>query len=149
MPMALRIGALAKLTGTNAPTIRYYEQIGLLPRPDRQAGNQRLYGQETIERLTFIRRCREFGFPIEQVRSLVSLVQDETRSCVEARDVAQAHLDFVRAKLEELLGLEKSISQFVKRCDDECVGGPGAECSILEDLGRPSESSVTECGCSK
>ena len=66
---ALRIGALAERTGTNAPTIRYYEEIGLLRPPDRQRGGQRVYGEQDLKRLTFIRRCRQFGFPIEQVRS--------------------------------------------------------------------------------
>ena len=67
----LKIGALAGQTGTNAPTIRYYEEIGLLRSAGRQAGNQRVYGDADVKRLTFIRRCREFGFSIDQVRSLV------------------------------------------------------------------------------
>ncbi len=84
----LRIGALAERAGTNAPTIRYYEEIGLLRPADRQAGGQRAYGEEDVRRLAFIRRCRDFGFSIEQVRSLVALVQDRERSCMEARDLA-------------------------------------------------------------
>ncbi|AZI37677.1 putative MerR family transcriptional regulator [Caenibius tardaugens NBRC 16725] len=129
-----KIGALAKRTGTNAATIRYYEGIGLLPRPDRQDGNQRRYGDDDVGRLTFIRRCRDFGFSIEQVRTLTSLIQDRSRSCVEARDLAQAHLAAIRAKLRELKALEKSIAQFVEVCDAECVGGPGPDCVILDDL---------------
>jgi DNA-binding transcriptional MerR regulator len=70
----LKIGALARQTGTNAPTIRYYEEIGLLPSAGRQAGNQRVYGEADVKSLTFIRRCRQFGFSIDQVRSLVALV---------------------------------------------------------------------------
>lgn len=129
-----RIGTLAERTGTNTATIRYYEQIGLLPRPDRQHGNQRRYGDDDVRRLTFIRRCRDFGFSIEQVRTLVSLVQDRSRSCLEARDLAQSHLAAVRAKLRELEALEISIAQFVDACDAECVGGPGPDCVILDDL---------------
>jgi DNA-binding transcriptional MerR regulator len=71
----LRIGALAEHTGTSAPTIRYYEEIGLLRAAPRQAGNQRVYGRDDVERLTFIRRCREFDFSIEQVRTLVGLLR--------------------------------------------------------------------------
>ncbi|MCW3847903.1 helix-turn-helix domain-containing protein [Sphingomonas sp. LB-2] len=141
-----RIGALAERTGTNAATIRYYEGIGLLPRPDRQEGNQRRYGDDDVRRLTFIRRCRDFGFSIEQVRTLTSLVEDRSRSCLEARDLAHAHLVAVRTKLRELRALEKSIAQFVEVCDAECVGGPGPDCVILDDLSgkRPIASSC--CG---
>src|SRR5688500_9633934 len=113
----LKIGDLAERTGTNTPTIRYYEEIGLLPRPDRQEGNQRRYGDADVRRLTFIRRCRDFGFSIEQVRMLTSLVQDRSRSCFEARDLAQEHLAEVRAKLKELRELEKSIAGFVESCN--------------------------------
>ena len=95
----LRIGALAERAGTNAPTIRYYEEIGLLRQADRQAGGQRAYGEEDVRRLMFIRRCRDFGFSIERVRSLVALVEDRERSCMDARDLAQEHLMAVRAKL--------------------------------------------------
>ena len=80
----LRIGALAERTGTNAPTIRYYDEIGRLWPADRQASGQRTYGEEDVKRLTFIRRCRDFGFSIEQVRSLVTLVQDRDQSCTDA-----------------------------------------------------------------
>lgn len=132
----LKIGALAKRTGTNAPMIRYYEEIGLLRSADRQAGGQRVYGDADVKRLTFIRRCREFGFSIEQVRSLVELMQDPTQSCAHARDLAQEHLIAVRAKLAELKALERSIAAFVASCDASCAGGPGPECVILDDLSK-------------
>jgi DNA-binding transcriptional MerR regulator len=140
--MALKIGALAELTGTNTPTIRYYEQIGLLPRPDRRAGGQRTYGDDDVRRLTFIRRCRDFGFPIEQVRALADLMQDRDRSCMEARDIAQQHLTAVRGKLAELKALERTIAGFVQTCDAACAGGPAPDCVILEDLTRPAALSV-------
>ena len=69
----LKIGALARQTGTSAPTIRYYEEIGLLRPAGRQAGNQRIYGEADVRSLTFIRRCRDFGFSIDQIRELVAL----------------------------------------------------------------------------
>jgi DNA-binding transcriptional MerR regulator len=136
--MNLKIGGLAKRTGTNAPAIRFYESIGLLPRPDRQDGGQRIYGEEDVKRLTFIRRCRDFGFPIEQVRTLASLMRDPGRSCMEARDLAREHLDAVRGKLIELKALERNIASFVRSCDATCVGGPGPDCVILEDLAAPA-----------
>lgn len=134
----LKIGALAERTGTNAPTIRYYEEIELLPRASRRAGGQRSYGSEDVRRLIFIRRCRDFGFGIEQVRSLLALMKDRDRSCMEARDMARAHLEAVRAKLVELKALERSIVAFVKSCDEACVGGPGPDCAILDDLADPA-----------
>lgn len=130
----LKIGDLAERTGTNSPTIRYYEEVGLLPRPDRQEGNQRRYSEDDVRRLTFIRRCRDFGFSIEQVRTLVALVQDRSRTCLEARDLAQAHLAKVRAKLRELRELERGIAGFVESCNIKCAGGPGPDCVILDDL---------------
>jgi DNA-binding transcriptional MerR regulator len=135
----LKIGGLADRTGTNAPTIRYYEEIGLLRPADRQSGGQRTYGDADVKRLTFIRRCRDFGFSIEQVRSLVALVEDRDRSCMDARNLAQEHLTAVRARLTELKALERSIAGFVASCDASCAGGPGPDCVILEDLSRISE----------
>jgi DNA-binding transcriptional MerR regulator len=134
----LKIGALARQTGTNAPTIRYYEEIGLLRSAGRQAGNQRVYSDADVKSLTFIRRCREFGFSIEQVRSLVALVQDPASPCVQARDLAQEHLVAVRAKLAELKALERSIAAFVTNCDASCAGGAGSDCVILDDLSKGS-----------
>ncbi len=135
--MALKIGALAARTGTNTPTIRYYEEIGLLPRGDRREGGQRSFGDDDVKRLTFIRRCREFGFPIDQVRTLVALMHDPDRSCLEARDLAQQHLDAVRVKLAELKALERGIAGFIETCEGGCVGGPAPDCTILEDLASP------------
>jgi DNA-binding transcriptional MerR regulator len=134
MDRALTIGALARQSGTNPPTIRYYEEIGLIRRADRRDGGHRTYGAADLKRLTFIRRCREFGFPIEQVRSLVGLVEDDTRSCIEVRDLARDHLGAVRTKLAELRALEASLSQLMEDCDRACAGGPGPQCVILEDL---------------
>jgi DNA-binding transcriptional MerR regulator len=132
----LRIGALARRTGTNAPTIRYYEDIGLLPRAHRHLGGQRIYGEEDVTRLTFVRRCRDFGLPIEQVRSLLALAQDRERSCLDARDLVRGHLAEVRSKLKELKKLDRSIAAFVADCESLCGGGPGTDCTVLHDLGR-------------
>jgi DNA-binding transcriptional MerR regulator len=133
----LRIGELARRTGTNAPTVRYYEQIGLLPTASRRDGGQRCYSEEDVRRLTFIRRCRDFGFSIEQVRALAALVQDRERSCLEARDLAQSHLAALRAKLDELKALEQAIARFVESCEAACAGGPGPDCVVLDDLRQP------------
>src|SRR3982074_432954 len=104
----LKIGALAERTGITAPTIRYYEEIGLLRSADRQSGGQRVYGDADVKHLTFIRRCREFGFSIDQVRSLVALVQDPLSSCVDARDLAQEHLAAAPGELSEWQALQRA-----------------------------------------
>jgi DNA-binding transcriptional MerR regulator len=102
-----------------------------------------VYGDADIKRLTFIRRCREFGFSIDQVRALVSLIQDPRSSCTHARDLAQEHLAAVRAKLRELRALERSITVFIERCDASCAGGPGPDCVVLEDLSRGQTKQLT------
>jgi len=132
----LKIGELARETGTTAPTIRYYEEIGLLPAP-RRVRAQRHYGDSDVRRLTFIRRCREFGFPIEQVRILARLMQDDDRSCTEARELARAHLAAVREKLLELRALEHGIAGFIEEADAVCQGGLAADCVVLDKLAEP------------
>ncbi|MGZ4582843.1 MAG: MerR family transcriptional regulator [Mycobacterium sp.] len=134
--MALRIGELADVTGTTTPTIRYYEQIGLLPAP-RRIGGQRRYDDEDVRRVTFIRRCRGLDFSVEQVRSLLGLTQDNNRSCLEARDVAEVHLATIHAKLAELRTLEAGIAELLETAEADCCAGPGAECVVLERLSRP------------
>jgi DNA-binding transcriptional MerR regulator len=133
----LTIGALATQTRTNVPTIRYYEEIGLLPHAQRAANGHRYYRDADLKRLTFIKRCRDFGFSIEQVRELVKLFEDGDRACIEVRDMAQMHLDAVRAKLEEMRQLESSLMAFVASCDDACCKGPTRDCAIIEDLSAP------------
>jgi DNA-binding transcriptional MerR regulator len=137
---ALKIGELADLTATSVPTIRYYEQIGLLRRAARQAGGQRVYDRVDVEQLTFIRRCREFDFSIKQVRALVALVHNPKSSCMDARDMAAEHLAAIRTKMHELKALERSLIAFVKSCDTSCAGGPGPECVILDGLAKSSLS---------
>lgn len=134
--MGLKIGELARATGTTAPTIRYYEQIGLLPAA-RRVGGQRRYGDADVRRLTFIRRCRDFGFPVEQVRILASLTDDREHSCREARSTAQKHLAAIRQKLGELQSLEHRLAEFIRAADTTCSGGTGADCPVLDELAEP------------
>jgi DNA-binding transcriptional MerR regulator len=133
----MSIGSLAGRSRCTVPAIRYYEQIGLLPRAERGAGGQRVYGEADFRRLTFIRRCRDFGFPIEQVRELVALIGSPDRDCVEAGNIARGHLDDVRRKLKELRALERSLKQFADDCAARCAGGPAEACVMLEELARP------------
>lgn len=130
----LSIGALASQTRTNVPTIRYYEEIGLLPHAECASNGHRYFRDTDLKRLTFINQCRDFGFPIKKVRGLVKLFEDGDRSCVEVRDMAQMHLDVVRGKLEEMRQLEANLQTFVASCDDACCQGQTRNCAILEDL---------------
>jgi MerR family transcriptional regulator, copper efflux regulator len=136
--LSLSIGVLARQTGCTVPTIRYYEEIGLLPTGPRTEAGRRFYGDAAVRRLTFIRRCRDFGFSIDQVRELVGLVDAPDRPCAEVRDIAATHLQALRAKLSELQALEASMSKFVRSCESACVGGATVDCTLLEDLGFPS-----------
>jgi len=144
---ALTIGALADRSGCSVPTIRYYEEIGLIPPARRRDSGHRVYDASAVGLLTFVRHCRDFGFPIEQVRELVSLAASEQRDCFETLDIAQAHLKAVRAKLAELRALERSLARFAKSCSEMCAGGPAARCTILRDLGSaPSTAAANCCG---
>ncbi|MER9235799.1 helix-turn-helix domain-containing protein [Mesorhizobium sp. M0622] len=138
------IGALAKAAGVTTPTIRYYEEIGLLPPAQRTAGGQRSYDHDDLGRLTFIKQCRDFGFSIDQVRVLLNLSISTSRDCVETRDIAQQHLDEVRHKLAELRLLERRLESFVTRCNVSCAGGPGQDCVIFKDMATPAKSGC--CG---
>lgn len=139
MNATISIGVLAQQTGCTVPTIRYYEEIGLLPAGPRTEAGRRLYGAPAVKRLTFIRRCRDFGFSIEQVRELMGLIDEPDRPCVEVRDIASGHLVEVRRKLAELRALEAGLTAFVVSCDTACSGGRSLDCTILEDLAQPTE----------
>ena len=140
----LTIGAMAERTGCNVPTIRYYEEIGLLPKACRTPGGRRFYGEPDFRQLLFIRRCRDFGFSIEQVRALASLTESADSDCYGARDLVQSHLAAIREKLVELKALEQSLAGLVESCNAACAGGAAADCVILEDLASYNPSKC--CG---
>jgi Cu(I)-responsive transcriptional regulator len=128
--MALTIGDLGKATRTKVETIRYYERIGLLPKPPRTSGNYRDYGQPELGRLSFIRRARDLGFSIDQVRALLGLSDDRTRDCSEIDQIAEAHLLEVDRKLADLTALRRELKAVIDSCD----GGSVADCRIIEAL---------------
>ncbi|MFP5393355.1 MAG: MerR family transcriptional regulator [Gammaproteobacteria bacterium] len=142
----LSIGALADQAGCSVPTIRYYEQIGLLPPAARTGAGHRHYRAADLQRLQFIKRCRDFGFPIEQVRELVGVFDKGEGDCAEVRDVAQAQLAAVRSRLAALRALEATLQGFVADCDAACVGGPSRDCCIIDELSSQAAdaSTVTE-----
>ena len=126
----MRIGILAERTGTTVPTIRYYEQIGLL-RSVARSGGRRDYDNEDLRRVAFIRRCREFDFSIAEIRSLLSLMQ-RGASCTDAKRLAQERLTELRRRLAELKALEASIAALVTACGETCDGGAASDCVILQ-----------------
>jgi MerR family copper efflux transcriptional regulator len=134
MPARLSIGLVARRTGATVPTIRYYEEIGLLPAAARTESGQRHYDEATVDSLVFIRRCREFGFSIDQVRELVKRADAQQGPCSDLRDVAAARLTEVREKLAELGALEATLAAIVGACNAGCVGGAVADCNIPGDL---------------
>lgn len=137
--MGVTIGNLAKATGVKLETIRYYERIGLMPTPARASSGFRNYGPEHTTRLTFIRRGREIGFTIADIRALLNLAVPGEVSCAEVRNLAYAHLDAVRAKLADLGRLEVILADTVARCS----GAHAAACPVLDML-NPSKTASLE-----
>lgn len=134
--MAFTIGELGKATGTKVETIRYYERIDLLPKPDRTAGNYRAYARVDLERLSFIRRARDLGFPLEQVRALLDLADRRDQPCENVDELVEAHLADVARKITDLEALQRELGNLLSQCGRGTI----AECRIIEALG-PVESS--------
>lgn len=127
---ALSIGELGNQTGTKVQTIRYYEQVGLLPVPARTAGNQRSYSQTQADRLAFIRHSRELGFSLDSIRALLDLSDDPSRSCEQADRIARHHLREVNARIESLSVLKAELERMLR----QCRRGRIAECRVIEVL---------------
>ncbi|WP_315738767.1 MULTISPECIES: helix-turn-helix domain-containing protein [unclassified Bradyrhizobium] len=126
----LTIGDLAKRTGTKVETIRYYERIGLLPVPARTEGNYRTYDNDQLGRLSFIRRARDLGFSIDQVRDLLDLADQRDRSCEAVDVIAGQHLAEIERKISDLVALRDELADVIGRCKHGTV----ADCRIIEAL---------------
>ncbi len=126
----LTIGALAEATGVKVPTIRYYEEVGLLPEPSRSRGNQRRYGREALERLTFVRQARELGFPLDAIRELLSLADRPEQPCDAADAIVRRQLRAVDARLTRLEALKTELERMLA----ECAGGRIETCRVIEVL---------------
>ena len=124
------IGVLSKGTGCNIETIRYYERIGLMPKPPRSPGGHRLYEEDHLRRLTFIRRSRELGFTLEEVRGLLRLVDGGSYTCAEVKALTLDHAAEVRRKVADLRKLERVLKEMAAECD----GGEVPECPIIDTL---------------
>ncbi len=123
-------GELAKRFGCHLETIRYYEKIGLLPPPVRSEGGYRLYQIDDQRRLRFLLRGRELGFSIDELRSLLSLVDSEAYTCGEIQSLTVNHLGSVRRKVKDLKRLERTLV----RISNECSGGAVPKCPVVDAL---------------
>jgi DNA-binding transcriptional MerR regulator len=131
LPRVMPIGTLSERTGVKVETIRYYEQAGLLPEPERSEGNQRRYGKAHLERLAFIKHGRDLGFSVEAIRALLTLSDRPTMPCDEAHAIASRHLADVRSKIARLRSLESELER-ISSC---CSGGvPVADCQVIDAL---------------
>jgi Cu(I)-responsive transcriptional regulator len=124
------IGQMARAGNCKVQTIRYYEQIGLLPKPVRNQGNQRVFQQHHRDRLNFIRHSRELGFSLDQIRTILSLNDDPTHSCDSVDSIAHTHLDEVESRIKRLQEMRKEL----KRMISECSGGQVSGCRIIKVL---------------
>lgn len=140
---AIQIGELSRRTRCNIETIRYYERIGLMPAPPRR-GRYRSYGAEDVGRLGFVRRARELGFTLDEVRALLRLAGGGEASCAEVRTLAASHLTDVRARIADLRRMERVLADAVRACD----AGQDPGCPLIQSLyaerGQSSDSLDTK-----
>ncbi len=128
---ALTIGKVAAQTGVKVPTIRYYEEVGLLPAPGRNRGNQRVYEVSAVKRLSFIAHARELGFGLEQIKELLNLADDPGQSCVQANEIAFVHLKDIESRMKRLRSLKKELLNIVHMCS---ANGTIKDCRVIETL---------------
>ncbi len=124
------IGEISRRSGVKVETIRYYERIGLLAPPPRTVGGHRVYGSAAAKRLNFVRRARELGFTLGQVRGLLALADGREGSCAEVEKLGRAQLDATSGRIADLKRMEKVLADMVTRCS----GGAVPDCPILEAL---------------
>lgn len=136
MSRTLTIGQLSKETRCKVPTIRYYEEIGLMPPPSRTAGNQRRYGPEHVARLGFILHCRELGFRQKAIGDLLTLTVHPAQSCKAVTEIAHTHLNEVNQRMTRLAALKLELERMIEICSD----GRIANCRIIETLADHSHN---------
>jgi MerR family mercuric resistance operon transcriptional regulator len=126
-------GELARRTGVNSETIRYFERIGILSTPERTEGGHRVYHEGHVRTLSFVRRARGLGFAPDEVRAILDLGGPGTACCAQVQDIAERHLQQVRAKIADLRDIERLLAATVERCS----GGSDPDCAVIEMIERP------------
>lgn len=137
----MKIGELAKATGTKIETVRFYEKAGLLPAPARTDANYRSYGKAHLQRLSFVRRARDLGFSLDAVRELLALADDRSKPCGAVDAIASGHLAEVERKIADLAAMRDELRRVIGSCQRDTV----ADCKIIETLGPrvvPSEGTA-------
>ncbi|WEX10151.1 helix-turn-helix domain-containing protein [Chelativorans sp. AA-79] len=129
------IGEAARQSGVKVPTIRFYEQIGLLPAPPRSEGNRRQYGEKDLNRLAFIRHARELGFEVADIRELLTMTEQPQSSCHEADSIAARHLREIEERITKLQALRGELRRMV----EECGHGKVCECRVIQVLADHGE----------
>ena len=131
----MKIGELARAAGSSPETIRYYEQIGVLPVPPRTCANYRDYGSEHVARLSFVRHARSLGFELTDIKALLDLADRPDQDCAAVDRIANQHLRAVEAKIDQLQSLRGELKRMVRTCR----GGQVADCRIIESLSQHGE----------
>lgn len=131
MARGLSIGQLASSTGVHLETVRYYERVGLMPAPHRTEGGHRSYEPEHRRRLRFIRRARELGFGLDDIRRLIALSQPGVLACAEVRELAQGHVEAVDARIADLQRVRRVLIEAVSCCDADAP----VSCPVIAALG--------------
>lgn len=131
LPREFSIGRLSQLAGVGIETIRYYEKVSLLAKPPRTRGGHRLYDDDDLKRLIFIRRSRELGFTLDEIRNLLGMV-DGGYSCGQVQRAALNHLESIRVKIRHLRRMERTLAETAARCK----GGAAPDCAIVDALSR-------------
>ena len=126
----LRRVDLARATGCNLETIRYYETVGIMPDPPRTAKGYRSYDDTHVRRLKFVMRSRDLGFSLDEIRGLLGLVDDRSQTCAQVQTVAEAHLEDVQAKIADLTRIAQVLSETIARC----TGDAAPECAVIDTL---------------
>lgn len=130
MSRTLMIGDLARLTGTKVNTIRFYEDIGLLPRAIRTASGRRTYASPDVRRLSFIRHGRALGFSTDEIRSLLDLADAPDKDCAQAAAIARRHLADIEVRIGRLRTLQEALCEVAVSCE----GGRAADCRVIEAI---------------
>lgn len=126
----LSIGALSKHSGVNIETVRYYEKIGVMPAPDRSAKGYRIYGADHLKRLSFVRRSRQLGFSLDEIRGLLRLVDGHAYTCTQVRELTLDHVAEIRRKIEDLKRLKRVMEEMAAHCSGESA----PECAVIDAL---------------
>ena len=127
----MTIGVLAQKSETDAQTIRYYERLGLMSKPDRTEANYRVYNKDAVSRLRFIKRAKEIGFSLNDIKVLLGMVDGEVRRCDEVRDFAETRLDKIQTQIRNLKSMERTLSNLVSQCMNSKTL---KDCPILDEL---------------